>query len=745
MNRSQDQQKDGSRSLATEVTPKTSMQNQQRRDDPEFYSQSRPKGPFAPLDGSYDESSSGLPLKLQDKQLRADSMFAKFQQNKNDGVDRSLQKRERPARSPSPVEIRELVQLQSQVCQIPVLKSTGKKTESLSNDKNQSDKLRRRDLSESRESMYSQDYLEGKDWPEGRGLPGEQAGNEYAKGTLLNKIINPHTIRAKSPQYDPFNMMRQKELLAQRGLRDEEARNAEKKAQEKEGAPESEVQSKNKINKQPIISFRAVGGNKTENSKHETNPDDKSKGKGEGLPIQGSREPAYPGRPSDNTPSRTDEAAQQKARSSNQGRNDLNPPNFQDAKEKNFNAIAEPKSDYGTFQKDQNTNFSLQTPNNLNNVKSSVMPILAQKNDLAGSLSLTSDQRSTARKEAEQKLREQGKIREKNPAPGPSEDTKQKRSHSEKASFRVKQDGSDLFGRLQKNLIPYLKANSRHLPELEEVKVVAKQYGPIRAFAVSTHRGTVRSYNEDRVSVLLNAHQKPSAKAIEGQKSGGSFSLFSIFDGHGGNSCCNFLKERLHNHLFDEINLSAMTLPLLTRLYQNLDQLYMNTAIDNNLKFSGSCSTTLVVQPNGLGVINVGDSRVLISRRGGREAIDLTIDQKPERDIEFARVADNGGDLYRISSNMKTGELKHYFVKTRNEISSVNELERNSPGLIFGPWRIKPGGLSVSRSFGDIESKVPQYGGTPGTVVADPELFFCPLDDLDFVLLGCEIIRRRNL
>lgn len=46
------------------------------------------------------------------------------------------------------------------------------------------------------------------------------------------------------------------------------------------------------------------------------------------------------------------------------------------------------------------------------------------------------------------------------------------------------------------------------LPPVERSKVIIKKFGSIEAFAVNTHVGTVREYNEDRVSILLNAQQR---------------------------------------------------------------------------------------------------------------------------------------------------------------------------------------------------------------------------------------------
>jgi len=39
-----------------------------------------------------------------------------------------------------------------------------------------------------------------------------------------------------------------------------------------------------------------------------------------------------------------------------------------------------------------------------------------------------------------------------------------------------------------------------------------------------------------------------------------------------------------------------------------------------------------------------------------------------------------------------------------------------------------PGSLNVSRTLGDIEVKMKKYGGLPGIVIAEPEIFVENLD-----------------
>lgn len=61
--------------------------------------------------------------------------------------------------------------------------------------------------------------------------------------------------------------------------------------------------------------------------------------------------------------------------------------------------------------------------------------------------------------------------------------------------------------------------------------------------------------------------------------------------------------------------------------------------------------------------------------------------------------------------------------------------------ILTGPSRVFPGRLSVSRSFGDVEAKVPKFGGNPNVIIAHPEVqVFKISEDHDFLVLGCNRI-----
>lgn len=53
--------------------------------------------------------------------------------------------------------------------------------------------------------------------------------------------------------------------------------------------------------------------------------------------------------------------------------------------------------------------------------------------------------------------------------------------------------------------------------------------------------------------------------------------------------------------------------------------------------------------------------------------------------------------------------------------------------------RVFPGRLSVSRSIGDIEAKLPSLGGNPNVVISVPEIkTFRIKPEHDFILIGCD-------
>lgn len=92
-----------------------------------------------------------------------------------------------------------------------------------------------------------------------------------------------------------------------------------------------------------------------------------------------------------------------------------------------------------------------------------------------------------------------------------------------------------------------------------------------------------------------------------------------------------------------------------------------------------------------------------------------------------------------VCNNRKTNETEVYNAFSHKEFLKIDRIPEENGDRIFGPWRVKPGGLSVSRTFGDIEAKVGDLGGMKGVIVSEPEIQVIPYtSDIDYVLLACD-------
>jgi protein phosphatase 2C family protein 2/3 len=101
-------------------------------------------------------------------------------------------------------------------------------------------------------------------------------------------------------------------------------------------------------------------------------------------------------------------------------------------------------------------------------------------------------------------------------------------------------------------------------------------------------------------------------------------------------------------------------------------------------------------------VANVGDCRAVLCHGVLRSHLALTTDHKPCLLSEQRRIREAGGE--------------------------VGSRQR-------GPVRVYPGGLSLSRSIGDLTAKVEEFGGNPGVVVCDPEVVSFEVDPVDHLYL----------
>lgn len=113
----------------------------------------------------------------------------------------------------------------------------------------------------------------------------------------------------------------------------------------------------------------------------------------------------------------------------------------------------------------------------------------------------------------------------------------------------------------------------------------------------------------------------------------------------------------------------------------------------------------------------MGDSRAIISKNLGNKINQVSLDHKASNENEKNRIIRAGGFVYK------------------------SDLFNDSTQVI-STYRIKPGGLAVSRTFGTVESKLIEYGGKPNIVLAIPDvLSFKISSDFDFLILASKFFK----
>ena len=142
---------------------------------------------------------------------------------------------------------------------------------------------------------------------------------------------------------------------------------------------------------------------------------------------------------------------------------------------------------------------------------------------------------------------------------------------------------------------------------------------------------------------------------------------------------------------------------------------------------SGSCANVFMKIDDMAYIINVGDSRCLISIDAGTQIEVLSRDHRPNDKQERIRLQKAGGKIYCSKTFAKAA--------TSPEEKDIYVQE---------PLKVFPSDLSVARTFGDIEAKQRSYGGNPRVILCDPEIRSFKLkNNYDFLMIGCDGIFER--
>jgi protein phosphatase 2C family protein 2/3 len=254
----------------------------------------------------------------------------------------------------------------------------------------------------------------------------------------------------------------------------------------------------------------------------------------------------------------------------------------------------------------------------------------------------------------------------------------------------------EIFNNTYKNFIPSVISSPNEFTQTDIIK----------GYAYNSSMGNIRDYNEDTITaakIILNNENKND-----------DFYFFGVYDGHGGSGCSLYLKNNLHKLV------KNFSKDSIKEAINEIEERFLkNEALDSKGELkdqSGSCGIMAMIQKNKCIIANVGDSRLIIFKN--KELSFCTEDHKPGTKLEKERITKAGGKVYQTPS--------------------LFPLYQNGKEIEI-PWRVLPGRLSVSRTFGDIEAKDPKFEGNKNVVVALPDITEIELsEEYNLIVLGCD-------
>lgn len=147
--------------------------------------------------------------------------------------------------------------------------------------------------------------------------------------------------------------------------------------------------------------------------------------------------------------------------------------------------------------------------------------------------------------------------------------------------------------------------------------------------------------------------------------------FFGVYDGHGGSQVANYCRDRIHSALAEEIetaktgfsdgNVQDYCKELWTKVFTNCF-LKVDAEVGGKASLEpvapetvGSTAVVAIICSSHIIVANCGDSRAVLYR--GKEPIALSVDHKPNREDEYARIEAAGGKVIQWNGHRVFGVL----------------------------------------------------------------------------------------
>ncbi|KAK4738221.1 hypothetical protein R3W88_001918 [Solanum pinnatisectum] len=129
---------------------------------------------------------------------------------------------------------------------------------------------------------------------------------------------------------------------------------------------------------------------------------------------------------------------------------------------------------------------------------------------------------------------------------------------------------------------------------------------------------------------------------------GHDLGLYAIFDGHSGRKVAKYLQSHLFDNILSEPDFWRKPVTSFKKAYKSTN----NHILENVVGARGGSTavTTILIDQKYLVVANVGDSRVVLIRRG--KAKQITVDHEPQKEEEKEVVESKGGFVIKMPGNV---------------------------------------------------------------------------------------------
>ncbi|XP_057429021.1 probable protein phosphatase 2C 27 [Lotus japonicus] len=118
-------------------------------------------------------------------------------------------------------------------------------------------------------------------------------------------------------------------------------------------------------------------------------------------------------------------------------------------------------------------------------------------------------------------------------------------------------------------------------------------------------------------------------------------SFYGVFDGHGGKSAAQFVRDHLPRLIVEDVNFPLELEKVVKRSFMETDAAFLKVSSHESSLSSGTTALTAIIFGRSLLVANAGDCRAVMSRRG--KVIEMSKDHRPNCIKERMRIESLGG------------------------------------------------------------------------------------------------------